>query len=128
MKKYFLIMLSATLFTACAEKQKDFAGITTGMTKEEVINKVGEPSKKNNILLADLWVYENADRTIVFRKDTVYDIITSADARVDSISEVLKETGKDVKNKLKTTGDTIDSATLRIRNKIMGDSDSTKNK
>lgn len=119
-------MLSAFLFTACAEKQKDFAKISTGMTKDEVLSQVGEPSKKNDILLAELWVYDNARRTIVFRKDTVYDIITSSNARIDSIRTSLKETGKDLEDKLKSTGDTIDSAGLRIKNKIMGDS--VKNK
>lgn len=122
MKKYLLILLSAFLFTACTEKQKEFANISTGMTKEEVLSKVGEPTKKNDILLAELWVYENAARTIVFRKDTVYDIITSSKARVDSIEASLKETGNDIKEKLKSTGDTIDSASLRIKNKVMGDS------
>ncbi len=122
MKSYLLIILSAILFTSCAEKKKDFANVSTGMTKQEVISQVGEPSKKNDILLAELWVYEKADRTIVFRKDTVYDIITSANARVDSIAASLKEKGKEGEEKLKSVGDTIDSAVLRIRNKIMGDS------
>ena len=108
--------------SSCSEKPKDFATVTTGMTKEQVLEQVGEPTKKNEVLLADLWVYADADRTVVFRKDTVYDIITSAEARIDSIEAGLQRTGRDVKNKLDATGDTIDSASLRIKNKIMGDS------
>lgn len=125
MKHYLSVILILLLFSACAERPKDFKNISIGMTKEEVRAQVGEPEKKNDILLADLWIYEGANRTIVFREDTVYNILTTTKARVDSIEASLKETGKDVKKKLKSTGDTIDSAALRIRNKIMGDS--TKN-
>lgn len=122
MKKYLMIILILALFTSCAEKQKNFANIKTGMTKEQVLQQAGEPNKKNDILISELWVYNDADRTVVFRKDTVYDIITSANARIDSIEATLKEAGRDVKDKLKSTGDTIDSASLKIKNKIMGDS------
>jgi hypothetical protein len=122
MKTYLTIFAALVLMSACGEKQKEFANITTGMTKEQVLQQVGEPTKKNEILLADLWVYDEADRTIVFRKDTVYDIITSAEARIDSIEAGLQRTGRGVKEKLEATGDTIDSASLRIKNKIMGDS------
>ena len=121
MKSYILILLSTVLFTGCTNKPKEFANISTGMTKLEVLQKVGEPSKKNDILLAELWVYNDANRTIVFRKDTVYEILTTTEARIDSIKTSLKETGKDVKQKLENAGDTIDSASLRIKNKIMGD-------
>lgn len=122
MKDYQIILFSLLLLTSCAEKQKQFANIKTGMTKEQVLQQAGEPSKKNDILISELWVYKNEDRTVVFRKDTVYDIITSANARIDSIEAKLKETGKDVREKLKSAADTIDSASLKIKNKIMGDS------
>jgi hypothetical protein len=122
MKDYQIILFGLLLFTSCAEKQKQFANIKTGMTKEQVLQQAGEPSKKNDILISELWVYKNEDRTVVFRKDTVYDIITSANARIDSIEAKLKETGKDVREKLKSAADTIDSASLKIKNKIMGDS------
>ncbi len=122
MRNYLIAVLILAMFSSCAEKQKNFANIKTGMTKEQVLQLAGEPSKKNDILVSDLWVYNDADRTVVFRNDTVYDIITSANARIDSIEATLKETGREVKEKLKSTGDTIDSASLKIKNKIMGDS------
>ncbi|MEJ7779461.1 MAG: outer membrane protein assembly factor BamE [Daejeonella sp.] len=126
MRKYLTVVLIFAMFSSCTEKQKDFADIKTGMTKEQVLQQAGEPDKKNDILISDLWVYNDADRTVVFRKDTVYDIITSASARIDSIEATLKEAGRDVKEKLKSAGDTIDSASLKIKNKIMRDS-SNKN-
>ncbi|MHB1177980.1 MAG: hypothetical protein ACYCZO_06575 [Daejeonella sp.] len=122
MKKHLMVILILALFSSCAEKQKNFADIKTGMSKEQVLQQAGEPDKKNDILISELWVYKNANRTVVFRKDTVYDIITSANARIDSIEATLKEAGRDVKEKLKSAGDTIDSASLKIKNKIMGDS------
>ena len=117
-----MIILVLAVFASCAEKQKKFANIKTGMTKEQVLQQAGEPSKKNDILISELWVYNNEDRTVVFRRDTVYDIITSADARIDSIEGTLKKTGKAVKEKLKSAADSIDSASKKIKSKIMGDS------
>lgn len=92
------------------------------MSKEEVIKQVGEPTKKNDILIAEVWRYDLHDRTIVFRNGAVYDIMTSAEARIDSIESTLKETGREVKEKLRHAGDTIDSASRKIKNKIIGDS------
>ena len=112
----------ATLFLmACGNNPKTFENIRLGMTKADVVTEVGEPSKKNDLLMAELWVYDQYDRTLVFKSDTVSDIITSAEARVDSIENSLKDFGQDVKQKLDHTGDTIDSASLRIKNKIMGE-------
>ena len=122
MKSYIMIILVLAVFASCAEKQKKFANIKTGMTKEQVLQQAGEPSKKNDILISELWIYNNEDRTVVFRRDTVYDIITSANARIDSIEGTLKKTGKAVKEKLKSAADSIDSASQKIKNKIMGDS------
>ena len=72
------------LLAACTSEPKEFPGVFIGMTSQEVLEKAGPPSAKRNIGLADLWVYKEADRTVVFREDTVYDIIISAEARIDS--------------------------------------------
>ncbi len=122
MKKYLIILLTSLILSSCADKQKEFSSITKGMTKEEVIQKVGEPTTKRDILVAEIWKYDLADRTIVFRNGEVYDIMTSTEARVDSIESSLKETGRDVKEKLQQTGDTLDSASRRLKEKIVGDS------
>ncbi|HEY1009024.1 MAG: hypothetical protein ACO1NS_10110 [Daejeonella sp.] len=122
MKKYMIILLVSLILSSCADKQKEFSSITKGMTKEEVIQKVGEPTTKRDILVAEIWKYDLADRTIVFRNGEVYDIMTSTEARVDSIESSLKETGRDVKEKLRQTGDTLDSASRRLKEKIVGDS------
>ncbi len=122
MKKYAIILLSFIILSSCADKQKEFSSITKGMTKEEVIQQVGEPTTKRDILVAEVWKYDLADRTIVFRNGEVYDIMTSTEARVDSIESALKETGRDVKEKLQQTGDTLDSASRRLKEKIVGDS------
>ncbi len=122
MKKYVIILLSLIVLSSCAEKQKEFSSIKKGMSKEEVIQQVGEPTTKRDILVAEVWKYDLADRTIVFRNGEVYDIMTSTEARVDSIESTLKETGRDVKEKLQQTGDTLDSASRRLKEKIVGDS------
>ena len=122
MNKYLVMLLSCVILGSCAEKQKEFSNVKKGMTKEEVIQQVGEPTTKRDILVAEIWKYDLADRTVVFRNGTVYDIMTSTEARVDSIESALKETGRDVKEKLQQTGDTIDSASRRLKEKIVGDS------
>lgn len=122
MKKYLVILLILTILNSCGDKQKDFANIKKGMTKEDVLKQVGEPTKKNDILIAEIWKYDLHDRTIVFRNGAVYDIMTSTEARIDSIESTLKHTGRGVKEKLRHAGDTIDSASQKIKNKIMGDS------
>ncbi|MES3017958.1 MAG: hypothetical protein V4721_09275 [Bacteroidota bacterium] len=122
MKKYLIILLSYLMLSSCTEKQQEFSSVKKGMTKDEVVKQVGEPTSKRDVLVAEMWKYDMADRTIVFRNGTVYDIITSTEARVDSIESTLKDAGKGLKEKLQQTGDTIDSAGRRLKDKIDGDS------
>ena len=122
MNKYLVMLLSFVILSSCADKQKEFSNVRKGMTKEEVVQHAGQPTTKRDILVAEIWKYDVADRTVVFRNGVVYDIMTSTEARVDSIESALKETGRDVKEKLQQTGDTIDSAGRRLKNKITGDS------
>ncbi len=110
------------MLSSCTEKQQEFSSVKKGMTKDEVVKQVGEPTSKRDVLVAEMWKYDMADRTIVFRNGTVYDIITSTEARVDSIESTLKDAGKGLKEKLQQTGDTIDSAGRRLKDKIDGDS------
>jgi len=125
MKKYLLILLSVVLLNSCADKQKELSSIKKGMTKEEVIQQAGEPTSKRDILVAEVWKYHLFDRTVVFRNGVVYDIITSAEARIDSIESTLKETGsdlkeagRDIKEKLQQTGDTISRQSKRLKNNL----------
>lgn len=122
MKKYLIIILCIVLLNSCTEKQQEFSSVKKGMTKEQVITQVGEPTSKRDILVAEVWKYDAADRTVVFRNGTVYDIVTTTEARVDSIEATLKDAGKGLKEKLQQTGDTIDSAGRRLKDRIEGDS------
>lgn len=129
MKKYLLILLSVILLNSCADKQKEFSSIKKGMSKDEVIGQAGEPTSKRDILVAEVWKYDLADRTVVFRNGLVYDIITSTEARIDSIESTLKATGsdlkdagRDIKERLKKTGDTVSSQSRRLKDNLNGDS------
>lgn len=113
---------------SCADK-KEFSSVKKGMTKEEVILQAGEPTSKRDILVAEVWKYDLADRTVVFRNGLVYDIITSTEARIDSIETTLKETGsdlkeagKDIKERLQQTGDTVSAQSRRLKENLDGDS------
>jgi hypothetical protein len=94
------------------------------MTSQEVLQVAGEPSKKRDIALANLWIYEKSDRTVIFRKDTVFDIITSANARVDTIERSLDKIGDKIKTQAKKAGKKIDSLSRIL--KIGSPKDSVK--
>lgn len=88
------------------------------MSSQEVLNYAGEPDKKQDIGVADLWVYESADRTVVFRKDTVYDIITSANARIDSVKTTLDKIGDKIETQAEKAGATIKTQAEKAGEKI----------
>jgi hypothetical protein len=108
MKKLAAIMFSFVLM-ACSENPKDFSSVEVGMSSKQVLQYAGEPDKKQNLGVADLWVYEKADRTVVLRNDTVYDIITSADARMDSIKSTLDKIGDTIEKQAEKAGNKLDS-------------------
>lgn len=118
------ILLLAFILAACSDNSKDFSSVKVGMTNLEVLKYAGEPDKKKDIGVADLWVYEKADRTVVFRKDTVYDIITSANARIDSVKTTLDNIGDKIEDEAEKAVDKIDSLGRRIKNTTI---DSLKN-
>lgn len=124
MKHILIVLIACFALASCREKPKDFNAVAIGMTKDQVTAVVGEPAKKNELAIADLWVYPDADRSIIFRKDTVYNIITSADARIDSIEAGLKSTGDDLKN----TGEVIDRKLERFGDSVKRTADQIKDK
>ena len=114
------------ILVACSDNPKDFAAVKVGMSSKDVLQYAGEPDKRQDIGVADLWVYKNADRTVVLRNDTVYDIITSADARIDSVKTTLDKIGDKIEvqaekagAKIKTgaekAGDKLDSLGRKIK-------------
>lgn len=107
MKRFLLIPCVLIILYSCSNSQKELQGVKKGMTKEQVLTYGGEPTSRNNLEIADLWVYEDADRTVVFRDDTVFNVITTANARIDSITISLKNAGYSAKNKMDTAKDSI---------------------
>jgi outer membrane protein assembly factor BamE (lipoprotein component of BamABCDE complex) len=99
--KILNLMIAVLFLASCSQQKKEFKNVSVGMTQEEVTLNAGEPSTKKNVGPVALWVYLEADRTVVFRNDTVFNVITSANARVDSIEMGLKNAGKDLKKDLK---------------------------
>ena len=121
MKKKIILPLAALFMAACSNEPKDFSTVTTGMTKQEVVRAAGEPGKKQDIEIAELWTYPAYDRTVVFRKDTVYDIITSADARTDSIRTSIGKMEEKLKSGTKKLGGKIDSTFERLDDRFKRD-------
>jgi len=121
MNKILLITFISIIF-GCSRNSKDFSSVRVGMTSKEVLVHAGEPDKKNDLGIADLWIYERADRTVVFREDTVYDIITSADARIDSIKTSLDNLGDKIENQAEKAADRLDSARRKLENSSKDDS------
>src|SRR6476661_3743939 len=122
---YIFILLT---LVSCTRSGQDFGAVKQGMTKNEVIAAAGQPSKKSNIGIAELWTYSANDRTVVFRKDTVYQIMTSAEARTDSLKVDVKEAGSKIKDKLNNFGDTLSKVGDSTKKKLRNFGDSTKKK
>lgn len=120
-----LLLLAAALFSGCADS-KDVTLVSKGMNKQEVTQAIGEPSKKTNIELAELWIYPELNKTIVLRADTVYDILATSTSEIDSLEESLKDLGGDIKQGVKKIGRGLDT----IEDKLQGepDTDTTANR
>lgn len=118
MKRTLLSFFIAALIAGCTSAPKDFSGVRSGMTKEQVVQAAGEPAKKNNIEVAELWTYPAQDRTVVFRADTVYDIITSAEARTDSIRSTIGKAEEKLKSGSKSLGKKIDTTFRKLEDRF----------
>jgi len=116
----FILALPLTLLS-CRQPPKDLSSVSIGMTKDEVTAAAGEPAKKNELAVIDVWVYPDADRSVIFRKDTVYNIITSSEARVDSIESSLESTGEKVGSSLNRIGDSLEKTGRQIKDKFRRD-------
>lgn len=121
----FLLGLSF-LIAACSQNPKTLSGVQTGMSREEVIAIAGEPKNKNVVNKTEIWDYPESDRTVVFRMDTVYTIVTSAEARADSLGMWLDKTNDKVKDQLENLVDKADSAGDHIADKLRKDSTDKK--
>lgn len=104
------------MLASCSDGSKNFSSVEVGMTSQEVLKYAGEPDQRRDVGIADLWVYHEVDRTVVFRKDTVYDIITSADARIDSIKTTLDDIGDKIEKQAEKAVDKLDSVGGRLTN------------
>lgn len=85
------------------------------MTKDQVTIAAGNPDKQNDIGETSFWAYRDADRTVVFRKDTVYTITTSAEARLDTINGLIQKADDKIATGLDKMGDVFDSTAARIK-------------
>jgi len=115
MKNIFLF--AAVVLLSCNKQQKDFASIEKGMNKSKVVELAGEPTKKTNVGVAEFWTYDGSDRTVIFRKDTVYNIITSSEARIDSLGKSMEEAGNKIEQGAKETGEDIREGAKKITSK-----------
>ncbi len=109
------IALAGLLLAGCSENSKNFSSVAVGMSAAEVLEIVGEPDRKRDVGIVNLWVYTTADRTVVMRRDTVYDVITSASARIDSIETSLDNLGDRIENQAEKAGEKLDSLSRSIR-------------
>ena len=124
MKAIFLFLV--VLFTACADNSKELTNVSQGMNKQEVVQAIGEPSRKNNLEIAELWVYPEYDKTLIFRADTVYDIVNSLTVKLDSIKSSFKDLGQGIKKEAKKVGRKLDTVGKKLEGKF--DNDTSENK
>ena len=117
MKTIFFSFLILILASSCSRPEKDLAAVQVGMTKAEVINMVGEPEKKSVINRTEVWVYPDSNRAVVFRADTVHSIMTSARARLDSVSIWMDSTDNKIERGFEKVGDKLENAVDKIDDK-----------
>lgn len=128
MKRFIMLSVSAlAVLCACNRPKKDLASVTIGMTKTEVVNMIGEPKKKDVINKTEIWDYTDSSRTVVFRADTVYSIMTSPKARLDSVAGWLDSTNQKVKKGFGNIGEKVDNAADKIKDKLDKDRPDSSN-
>ncbi len=129
MKNSFLALTTVIIISACNRPSKDLAMVEIGMSKSEVGGSIGEPKTKNVVNNTEVWDYADSGRTVVFRKDTVYSIMTSPKARLDSMkvwvdsadNKTKKVLGK-VGEKLNNAGDKLENAAGKVGVRLKRDS------
>ncbi len=126
MKQLYILSLVAITFIGCAPSPKKLSTVKNGMSKTEVISIVGDPAKKNVLNQTEIWDYPDSNRTIVFRMDTVYSVITSPLARADSMGKWLDSTDQKVKKGFSKIGNAVENAADKVKDKLS--KDSTKKK
>lgn len=128
MKPLFLTFLSAVILSSCTRPAKDLATVEIGMTRTEVAGIVGEPEKKNVVNNTEIWDYPDSNRTVVFRMDTVYSIMTTAKARLDSLNIWMDSTNNKAKKgfgkvgeQLKNAGEKLEEVGQNVEDKLKRD-------
>lgn len=127
MKSTLIFATALLIFSSCNRPAKELATVEIGMTKTEVTSIVGEPKKKNVINNTEIWDYPDSNRTVVFRVDTVYAVMTSARARLDSVSTWMDSTNTKVKKGFGKIGEKLENVGEKIERKVKKDKDSTGN-
>ena len=127
MKTAIKIALGLSILTAaCSRPAKELGTIEIGMSKQQVLSAIGEPEKKDVINKTEIWDYPDSARTIVFRADTVYSIMTSPKARLDSMGKWLDTTNQKVKKGFGNIGDKVENAAKKVGDKFKKDSTKTR--
>lgn len=128
MRPLIFSFFSLLILSSCARPNKDLATVEIGMTKTEVAGIVGEPNKKNIVNNTEIWDYPDSNRTIVFRMDTVYSIMTTAKARLDSINIWMDSTNNKAKKgfskvgeQLEKVGNKLEEAGKNVEDKLKRD-------
>jgi len=122
MKSFLTLFLGLSILSSCSRPAKELGSVKIGMTKTEVSAVIGEPKKKNVINETEIWDYPDSSRTVVFRMDTVYSIMTSARARLDSVNTWLDSTNQKVKKQFGKAGDKLEDAAEKIQRGVSKDS------
>jgi outer membrane protein assembly factor BamE (lipoprotein component of BamABCDE complex) len=116
MKIFFFAGLLAVIISSCTQPSKDLATVEIGMSKSEVSGSIGEPKTKNVVNNTEVWDYADSGRTVVFRKDTVYSIMTSPKARLDSMKVWVDSADNKSKKVLGKLGEKLNNAGNKLEN------------
>lgn len=93
MIKSLLIFAATVGLTACA-KTKSFESVSKGMSKDKVVELVGEPEEKMPMFIAEWWMYRTDNKAIVIHSDTVLRVVTDLKSIQDSMKAMGDELQK----------------------------------
>ena len=101
--KKTLIIITLAAMAACTNKP-DFTKVKNGMTTDQVKIAIGEPTRKQNMAIAEWWYYGD-NQVVVIMNDSVANVVPDAkkaaaeinaamdsmNAQMDSISKILSQ-------------------------------------
>jgi hypothetical protein len=82
------------LFLCACGGHKDLTSVKRGMSGKEVVSILGEPTKKQSVMMGISWWRYSDNTMVIMGSDTVVRVVPDVKASMDSMEKVLKKFDK----------------------------------